>query len=102
MKLLNYALDEWVDGSDEGRELLSAVDGRPIATLTSEGIDFAAMLDHARTVGGANLRKYTFHERALMLKELAKHLTEHKEEFYTLSTETGATRNETAARAMRM
>ena len=94
MKLQNYAVNEWITGSDDGRELTSAVDGRPIAAISSQGIDFAAMLDYARNVGGTNLRKFTFHERALMLKELAKHLTEHKKEFYELSTETGATRND--------
>jgi oxepin-CoA hydrolase/3-oxo-5,6-dehydrosuberyl-CoA semialdehyde dehydrogenase len=45
-------------------------------------------------VGGPNLRKYTFHERALMLKELAKFLAERKKEFYALSTETGATKSD--------
>ncbi len=94
MKLQNYAVAEWIAGSDDGHELTSAVDGRPIAFISSQGVDFAAMLDHARKVGGVNLRKFTFHERALMLKELAKNLTEHKKEFYELSTETGATRND--------
>ena len=94
MKLQNYAADQWIVGGDVGRELTSAVDGRPIASISSKGIDFAAMLDHARKVGGANLRKYTFHERALMLKELAKYLTENKKEFYALSTETGATKSD--------
>ncbi len=75
MKLQNYAAGAWIESSDDGRELTSAVDGRPIASISSSGIDFAAMLDHARIVGGPSLRKYTFHERALMLKELAKFLS---------------------------
>ncbi len=94
MKLQNYAAGEWIESSDDGRELTSAVDGRPIASISSDGVDFAAMLNHARSTGGPNLRKYTFHERALMLKELAKFLTEHKSEFYELSTETGATKSD--------
>ena len=94
MKLQNYAAGAWVEGSDDGRELTSAVDGRAIAAISSSGLDFAAMLDHARNTGGPNLRKFTFHERALMLKALAKFLTEHKKEFYALSTETGATRSD--------
>jgi oxepin-CoA hydrolase/3-oxo-5,6-dehydrosuberyl-CoA semialdehyde dehydrogenase len=65
-----------------------------VASISSEGLDFAAMHDYARRVGGANLRKFTFHERAEMLKALAKYLMEHKEEFYALSTETGATRSD--------
>lgn len=94
MKLQNFAQNAWVPGTGDGSALTSAVDGRQIATLTSEGLDFAAMLDHARRVGGPNLRQYTFHERANMLKALAKHLTEHKKEFYALSTETGATKSD--------
>lgn len=94
MKLQNYAAGAWVAGDDVGQELTSAVDGRPIASISSRGVDFAAMLEHARKTGGPNLRKFTFHQRALMLKGLAKFLSEHKKEFYALSTETGATRSD--------
>ncbi len=92
MKLGNYAIDEWLDGDGDGRPLVSAVDSRPLAAITSDGLDFAAMLEHARRVGGANLRQLTFHERGDMLKALAQYLMEHKKEFYALSTDTGATR----------
>ncbi len=92
MKLGNLVQDKWVEGDGDGTTLTSAVNGEPVAEITSEGIDFAGMLDHARRVGGANLRRYTFHERGDMLKALAKHLMEHKKEFYALSTSTGATR----------
>ena len=94
MKLENYAMNGWVSGMGDGQVLTSAVDGRAIASLSTDGLDFAAMLEHARRVGGRNLRRHTFHERAAMLKALAKHLTEHKKEFYALSTETGATRRD--------
>jgi oxepin-CoA hydrolase/3-oxo-5,6-dehydrosuberyl-CoA semialdehyde dehydrogenase len=91
-KLGNLAAGRWVDGDGEGRVLHSAVDGREVASITSDGLDFAGMLEHARDVGGANLRRLTFHERAELLKALAKYLTEHKREFYELSTLTGATK----------
>lgn len=91
-KLGNLVLDQWVDGDGDGNMLTSAVDGEAVAAITSNGLDFKNMLNHARTVGGRNLRKHTFHERGEMLKALAKYLTEHKKEFYALSTVTGATR----------
>jgi oxepin-CoA hydrolase/3-oxo-5,6-dehydrosuberyl-CoA semialdehyde dehydrogenase len=94
MKLQNFAENNWFTAADEGKVLTSAVDGNTVANITSSGLDFAAMLAYARRTGGGNLRKYTFHERALMLKELAKHLLEHKKEFYELSTQTGATRSD--------
>ncbi len=93
-KLGNLVLDRWVDGDGDGNILTSAIDGEAIAAITSDGLDFKDILDHARTVGGSNLRKYTFHERGEMLKALAKYLTEHKKEFYPLSTQTGATRSD--------
>ncbi len=95
MKLQNFAENDWFTAADDGKALTSAVDGKMVANITSSGLDFAAMLDYARRSGGSNLRQYTFHERALMLKALAKHLMEHKKEFYELSTQTGATRGDT-------
>ncbi len=92
MKIGNFVRDQWIDGDGDGRALVSAVDGRPLANITSDGLDFQRMLEHARSVGGPALRKMTFHERGDMLKALAKFLTEHKKEFYALSTDTGATR----------
>ena len=94
MQLQNFVGTEWVGGNDDGKPLLSAVDGKTVATISSTGLDFKAMLDFGRRTGGRNLGRYTFHERALLLKELAKYLMEHKKEFYALSTETGATRKD--------
>ena len=67
---------------------------RSSPTASSAGIDFAAVLDHARGVGGPALRALTFHERAAALKALAKRLSELKEEFYALSYRTGATKSD--------
>ncbi len=92
MKLRSFAEERWHVPDGDGKPLSSAVDGSTVATVSSLGLDFSAMHSYARRVGGHNLRQYTFHERAGMLKELAKKLSEHKEEFYTLSTSTGATR----------
>ena len=93
-KLGNLVLDRWVEGDGDGNVLASAVDGAPIAAITSAGLDFAAILDHARRVGGPKLRRMTFHERGEMLKALAKHLDGIKAELYELSAQTGATRRD--------
>lgn len=94
MKLESFAENRWQPGSDEGAVLESAIDGTPVANISSSGLDFAAMLAYARSVGGPGLRAMTFHERALRLKALARYLNERKEEFYELSTLTGATRGD--------
>lgn len=93
-KLGNLVADQWVEGDGDGNLLLSAVSGEPVAAISSSGLDFKAILNHAKTVGGPNLRKLTFHERGDMLKALAKHLNDSKREFYDLSTQTGATRKD--------
>ena len=92
MKLGNLVKDRWIDGSDDGRTLHSAVDGAPIATISSAGIDFADVLHHARNTGGPALRACSFHQRGEMLKALAKFLNDKKKAFYSLSAATGATR----------
>jgi len=93
-KLGNLLADRWIEGDDDGTELDSAVSGEPLALITSAGLDFQYALQYARNVGGPNLRKLTFHERGNMLKALAAYLNEHKQEFYALSTHTGATRKD--------
>jgi len=92
MKLGNLAMDRWIEGGGDGRTLTSAVSGEAIATISSDGLDFGDMLHYARSVGGTNLRKMTFHQRGDMLKQLAQYLAGHKKDFYALSTQTGATR----------
>lgn len=94
LKLLNYAEDRWIEGMGARPEVLSAVTGDVFAHTGSGGLDFAAMLRHARTVGGPALRRLTFHERAHMLKALAQAIMARKEELYELNYATGATRSD--------
>src|SRR5882672_4234769 len=94
MQLQNYACGQWHTGRDRGVGMRDATSGEIVGNASSTGLDFAAMLSHARDVGGPALRALTFHERAALLKALAKRLSELKEEFYALSYRTGATKND--------
>jgi oxepin-CoA hydrolase / 3-oxo-5,6-dehydrosuberyl-CoA semialdehyde dehydrogenase len=89
--LRSYVSGAWHTASDEGRPLHDATTGEEIARISSAGVDFGAALDHGRTVGGPALRALTFHQRAALLKALAGHLREHREELYAVSARTGAT-----------
>lgn len=91
-RLESYVCGAWTPGTGDGQMLTDAATGEPIARIDSAGIDFAAVLDHARTNAGPALRAMTFHERAAMLKALGLALLERKEEFYAESFRTGATR----------
>jgi len=92
--LLNYAADTWVAATGGAVPLRSAITGEIVAETGSQGLDFAAMLDHARNVGGPALRAMTFHARARMIKALAEAIMARKEELYALSWATGAARGD--------
>ncbi|MFT3999569.1 MAG: phenylacetic acid degradation bifunctional protein PaaZ [Rhizobium sp.] len=91
-RLESYVGGLWVAGAREGVPLLDASTGGPVAFIDSSGIDFKQALAHGRDKGGSALRRMSFHARAAMLKALGQALLERKEEFYALSTATGATR----------
>jgi oxepin-CoA hydrolase / 3-oxo-5,6-dehydrosuberyl-CoA semialdehyde dehydrogenase len=90
--LRSYVSGRWQTPSDEGAPVHDAVTGDVVARISSAGIDMAGALDYGRRVGGPPLRELTFHERALLLKQLAQHLRGHREELYELSYRTGATK----------
>ncbi len=92
--LKNFVADKWVAGDGGLRTIPSAVTGAPVAQTSSDGVSFKAMLDHARHVGGPALRELTFHDRAYIIKDLAKALMDKKEELYELNFDTGATRKD--------
>ncbi|MGL4960224.1 MAG: phenylacetic acid degradation bifunctional protein PaaZ [Inquilinus sp.] len=92
--LQSYAEDRWTAPTEGLADIASAIDGRVVARLSSRGLDFAAMVRHAREVGGPALRRLTFHQRADLLKALALYLSERKEPLYALAADTGATRRD--------
>jgi oxepin-CoA hydrolase/3-oxo-5,6-dehydrosuberyl-CoA semialdehyde dehydrogenase len=94
MRLESYAAGRWRSGEGRATVLRDASTGQPVAEAGSEGLDFAAMLAHAREVGGPALRALTFHERAALLRALGKRLLDFKPEFYALSHATGATKGD--------
>jgi oxepin-CoA hydrolase/3-oxo-5,6-dehydrosuberyl-CoA semialdehyde dehydrogenase len=94
MQLHNYIAGQWVAGTGKQTELHDASTGELIATTSSGGLDFGAMLKYGRETGGPPLRKMTFPERGRMLKALALYLMDRKEEFYQVSYKTGATKGD--------
>ena len=93
-RLESYGYGEWVRGTGEGKTLLDAASGTPVALIDSSGLDVAGMLAYGRERGGPALRAMSLHRRALMLKALGQALMAEKETFYALSSATGATRTD--------
>ena len=90
----SYVQDAWWLPADDAKAqlVLDASTGAEVARVSSEGLNLAGVVEHARSVGQASLGTLTFHQRAMLLKQLAQYLNGVKEELYTLSAQTGATR----------
>ena len=91
--LQSFIAGRWV-GQQPAVALCSAVNGQVVAHTHAEALDFAAAVEHARTVGVRELLKIDFQQRAAILKALAKYLGGRKEELYAISAHTGATRKD--------
>ncbi len=94
LTLKSFAAGEWEAGTGRPRTLRHAVTGEPIAEVSSEGIDFHAMLDYGRAKGGPNLRRMSFPERAAVVKQMAGVLNEHLDELHSIAASYGATRKD--------
>ncbi len=92
----SYVYGRWLAGTGAGKTVNNAVTGKPVAKVDSTGIDFAQVLQYARKTGGPALRALTLHERANLLKSVAKHLTGLKARYYEISAATGATQRDSA------
>lgn len=91
-QLASFLSGAWQYGRGHARKIHHAISGEALWEVSSDGLDMAAARRYAIEQGGAALHRMTFVERAAMLKAVAKHLLAHKESFYTLSAQTGATR----------
>lgn len=70
-KIESFVSGAWHPGGEGGSQLVNPATEEVVATSSTEGIDFAAALDFARTEGGAALRKMTFAERAEVLQRMS-------------------------------
>ncbi|GGI46099.1 oxepin-CoA hydrolase/3-oxo-5,6-dehydrosuberyl-CoA semialdehyde dehydrogenase [Agromyces flavus] len=96
--LPSYVRDAWWTPDQaavaSATEVRDASTGELVARVSTEGLDLAAALEHARTIGQRSLGELTFHQRAVLLKQMALVLTERKAELYELSARTGATQRD--------
>ena len=91
----SYVQDRWwTPTTDAGTPVRDAATGEEVARVSADGLDVAAVIEHARTVGHPALARMTLHERALVCKQLAQYLETRKDELYELSFRTGATKRD--------
>jgi 3,4-dehydroadipyl-CoA semialdehyde dehydrogenase len=83
--LRSWVAGKWVDAGGERVALLDPSTERQVAELASGGLDTAALLGHARDVGGPALRALSLAERGEILRGLSKVLRENRDELLELS-----------------
>jgi len=93
MQVTSYAEGRWIKNGMK-TDLLSAVTGKPVSEMIEAELNYKAVCEYARNVGGPKLRKMSIHERAFSIKFMAKYLLEQKEKYYDISTHTGATKQD--------
>src|SRR3989442_15967150 len=78
-----------LEGSGAPQTLVNPATEEPLAQVSSEGIDLAAALEHARRKGGPALRALSFTERGALLKEMAKAIQAHRDGLLELAVANG-------------
>jgi len=87
--LESYLLGRWQRGEGSAQTLYNPTTESPIAEVRAVRADFAAVLDHARRLGGPALRKLTFAERGALLKALSSAIHARREELIDVAVENG-------------
>lgn len=84
VRLKSYVSGRWHDGAGTPATLVNPATEEVIGEASSEGIDFGAVFDHARSAG-AELRKLSWAQRAALVKGVQKLFHAHREELLDLA-----------------
>ncbi len=87
--LKSFVCGKWVEGTGERSKLVNPTTEEVLAETSTGGVDFAAGLDFARTVGNPALRAMTFAERGTMIAAVASAMHAHREELVDLALANG-------------
>jgi oxepin-CoA hydrolase/3-oxo-5,6-dehydrosuberyl-CoA semialdehyde dehydrogenase len=88
-QLPSYLAGRWTAGTGTAQPLFNPATEEPLAAASSEGLDLAAALEHARNAGAPALRALTFAERGALLKAIAETMQEHRAELLELGIANG-------------
>jgi 3,4-dehydroadipyl-CoA semialdehyde dehydrogenase len=83
--LQSYLGGKWQAGAEGRVPLVNPCDGTVLAWASSKGLDLKAALDYSRNVGGPELRKLTYAQRAELLGKIADVLATRRDEWYEIA-----------------
>lgn len=95
--LQSYLGGKWQAGAERGAPLVNPCDGATLAWASSKGLDLRSALDYSRNVGGPQLRKLTYAQRAELLGKIADLLAGRRDEWYEIARKnSGNTKSDAA------
>ncbi|MCR9248531.1 MAG: 3,4-dehydroadipyl-CoA semialdehyde dehydrogenase [bacterium] len=89
IQLQSYVCGNWNAGEGDPKPLHDPTTEAVLGEVRPGGVDFAAVLAHAREQGGPALRAMTFAERAAVLKGLAGVIHQHRDELIEIAGRNG-------------
>ena len=94
--LPSYVSGSWWTPQDDPDAAIvrDASTGEEIVRVSTRGLDLAGAVSYAREIGRTSIDALTFHQRAMVLKNLAIALNERRQELYALSERSGSTRRD--------
>jgi 3,4-dehydroadipyl-CoA semialdehyde dehydrogenase len=87
--LESWVSGKWVKGKGRGVTLVNPATEAPLATTSTDGLDFAGALDFARETGGAALRALTFAQRGELLRAMSRAIHQSRDELIALAIANG-------------
>lgn len=90
-RLKSFVVGKWYEAGAGFVSLVDPSTEEEIAEASSDGLDFAAVLEHARGRGGPALRELSYAERGGLLKAMSKVLRDARDELLELSRRNNGT-----------
>src|SRR5579862_6301938 len=70
--LKSYVGGQWIAGTGKKSTLVNPTTEEPLAETSTEGVDFAGAVAHARALGGPALRALSFAQRGELLRAMSR------------------------------
>jgi 3,4-dehydroadipyl-CoA semialdehyde dehydrogenase len=83
--LQSYVGGKWQAGTGQGALLVNPTTGETVARASSQGLDLDAALGYSRNVGGPELRKLSYGQRAELLGKIADALAGRRDEWFDIA-----------------
>jgi 3,4-dehydroadipyl-CoA semialdehyde dehydrogenase len=89
IELRSHVAGRWIAGKGRAATLVNPATEEPLATVSSEGVDFGAALAHARDHGGPALRALGFAQRGELLRAMSKAIHAKRDELLGIAIANG-------------